>query len=315
MGPARLRGTATSAPARVGPRTTGRWLHPAPTPTTTTPADQDETAPCGRARQRRGPARPGRQGRCATSPHRWALPPTGRPSPAATASAIAVVSWTAILYTVDDHTLALKTDGTLWAWGANDYGQLGARGGGRSSRRRQQVGTDTTWTSIAVGDDYSAARKSDGTLWAWGRNQFGQLGHGGDTTLRGRADSGVTGSGVDTFTAFACGSGRDASQLAVKKDGSLWGWGNNSAGELRSGRPGVRLLPSPGGSATASSWAKVACGSSFGDNFSLAMTTSGELYAWGGNFRGRSATATTWWLYEPARSPRRGDLVEHRGRL
>ena len=91
-------------------------------------------------------------------------------------------------FTHDDHTLALKNDGTLWAWGANDYGQLGL---GDTARRLSpaQVGTDADWEAIAAGDDYSAALKTDSTLWVWGRNQSGQLGT-GDMTERRRAGPG-----------------------------------------------------------------------------------------------------------------------------
>ena len=82
-------------------------------------------------------------------------------------------------FTIDDHTLALKADGSLWAWGANDYGQLGLGVADTVLRKTpRQVGPDSDWAAIFSGDDYSAALKTDGTLWVWGRNQSGQLGLG-----------------------------------------------------------------------------------------------------------------------------------------
>ena len=80
------------------------------------------------------------------------------------------------------YTLAVKTDGTPWAWGDNSYGQLGD--GTHTERGLPvQVGTDTTWASVATGfagsPSYdSAGVKTDGTLWTWGTNYSSQLGLG-----------------------------------------------------------------------------------------------------------------------------------------
>ncbi len=190
-------------------------------------------------------------------------------------------------YTLDDHTLALKKDGTLWAWGANDQGQLGLGSPGAADTTSPvRVGSDADWAAIAAGDDYSAALKTDGTLWTWGHGQFGQLGHGSTSGIAVPTQV-TTGSGPDTFTAFACGSGRDSSHmLAVKTDGSLWGWGYQYSGELGQGTVIDHYL-SPVRIGADSDWSEVACGSSYGDNYSLATKTGGQLYAWGGNFRGQ----------------------------
>ena len=63
------------------------------------------------------------------------------------------------------HSLALKSDGTLWAWGYNDFGQFGD-GTTTESEGPIQIGTDTTWVTISAGCWYSHAAKSDGTIWA-----------------------------------------------------------------------------------------------------------------------------------------------------
>ena len=76
-----------------------------------------------------------------------------------------------------NHTLAVRTDGTLWAWGDNSYGQLGD---GTTTARLvpTQVGTATDWQSVAAGGEHTLAVRTDGTLWAWGSNSYGQLGDG-----------------------------------------------------------------------------------------------------------------------------------------
>ncbi len=189
-------------------------------------------------------------------------------------------------YTHDDHALAIKTDGSLWAWGANDYGQLGLADT-TARLTPTQVGTATDWVAVACGDDYSAALNSSGTLFTWGHNWSGQLGR--ITLLDKHVPTPVsTGASPETFSAFACGSGRDASHmLAVKTDGTLWGWGGNYSGELAQGWAYPPLVLPPTKLAAGTDWKSVACGSSYGDNFSLATTTAGKLWSWGGNYRGQ----------------------------
>lgn len=201
-------------------------------------------------------------------------------------------------YTLDDHTLALKDDGTLWVWGANDYGQLGL---GDKTRRLEptQVGTDTDWTAIAAGDDYSAALKSDGSLYTWGHDQFGQLGHGGTPSATSMALS-PTRVGAELYKSFACGSGRDASfMLAVKTDGTLWGWGTSANGELGLGLSGFGTYSTPQLISAATDWKRVMCGISYGDNFGLGLRESGQLWSWGGNFRGQLGNADYVSVYSP----------------
>jgi alpha-tubulin suppressor-like RCC1 family protein len=190
-------------------------------------------------------------------------------------------------YTLDDHTLAIKADGSLWAWGANDYGQLGLGADTSGHLTPVQVGLETDWAAVACGDDYSAALKTDGSLWVWGHNQFQQLGQGGAVKLTTPTRL-LTGTGAETFSAFACGSGSDASHmLAVKKDGTLWGWGTDRLGELGLGTNGTLHTIPPTKLMGGTNWKSVACGGSYGDNYSLAVTTTGELWTWGGNYRGQ----------------------------
>lgn len=81
------------------------------------------------------------------------------------------------------HTLATKKDGTLWIWGSNEFGQLGSNLSAPTVYLPQQIGTGTLWSSVAAGNSHSFARQTDGTLWGWGANNFGQLGNGNNTQV------------------------------------------------------------------------------------------------------------------------------------
>ena len=76
-----------------------------------------------------------------------------------------------------NHNVAIRQDGTLWAWGFNSNGQLGT-GTLADQAVPVQIGTATTWRSVAAGYSHTLALRQDGTLWAWGYNLFGQLGIG-----------------------------------------------------------------------------------------------------------------------------------------
>jgi FKBP-type peptidyl-prolyl cis-trans isomerase/alpha-tubulin suppressor-like RCC1 family protein len=130
--------------------------------------------------------------------------------------------------------LGIASDGTLWAWGKSWYGGIGT--GGKESLDPIQIGTDNKWIDVKTGYDHSLGLKSDGTLWSWGRNVFGQLGDGSVKTgkRKVRIGGGDTDSpaqiGEDTNW-IGIAAGGDHS-LALKSDGSIWGWGDNSNGQL-----------------------------------------------------------------------------------
>ncbi|MDY7033888.1 MAG: hypothetical protein SVY10_18495, partial [Thermodesulfobacteriota bacterium] len=75
------------------------------------------------------------------------------------------------------HTVGIKADGSLWAWGRNNYGQLGD-GTTAYKNTPTQIGTDTDWSYLAAGGYHTVGIKADGSLWAWGRNNYSQLGDG-----------------------------------------------------------------------------------------------------------------------------------------
>lgn len=176
-------------------------------------------------------------------------------------------------------SMALKTDGSLWAWGKGQYGQIGV-GNTTDQLVPIQVGTDTDWVEIAKGGDHSMAVKSGGTLWTWGRNGNGQLGLGGTTQFDTPQQVGVgtNWSKIGAGTIFSFG---------IKTDGTLWAWGQNNQGQLGDGSTTQRESPVQIGVAT--TWASV----SGGLKSSGAIKTTGELFTWGANMLGECGLGDT----------------------
>jgi alpha-tubulin suppressor-like RCC1 family protein len=123
----------------------------------------------------------------------------------------------------NSHVVALRADGTLWAWGSNLSGQLGIGSNDDHRMSPVQIGTDRNWASVSAGDAHTVAIKTDGTLWAWGDNMEGQLGNG--TTTNRNVPVQI---GTDRNWAFI--SAGDSRTAAIKTDGTLWTWGDNAIG-------------------------------------------------------------------------------------
>ena len=141
----------------------------------------------------------------------------------------------------NDHSLALRNDGTLWAWGANASGQLGTGNTTPSlvPVQVQNLPLGLSVTAIAAGDGFSVVLLSDGTVRTWGRNDQGQLGN--DDTVASYVPETPVGLG-NTVTALAAG---DNHVLARKSDGTVWGWGSNFSGELGGLVPAAQFTPQP----------------------------------------------------------------------
>jgi alpha-tubulin suppressor-like RCC1 family protein len=174
------------------------------------------------------------------------------------------------------HTLALKTDGTLWVWGNNHYGQLGNNS---NINRVTPVQAGGTWACIAAGYAHSLGIKQDGTLWAWGQNAYGQLGDGTNVDRNVPVQVGLD----NTWAAVATGY---LHCLAIKKDGTLWAWGFNKYGQLGDGTQVNKNAPVQVGYGP--NWAAVAAG--YGH--SLAIKQDGTLWAWGHNSYGQLGDGT-----------------------
>ena len=177
-------------------------------------------------------------------------------------------------------SLALKTNGTLWSWGYNSYGQLGL-GNITNYSSPKQVGALTTWATVSTGDGFSLATTTSGALWAWGNNNTGQLGLGNTTNYSSPMQVGA----LTTWSKVAAGP---LSSFAIKTDGTLWSWGANTNGVLGLGNITVYSSPMQVGALT--TWATVTAGSS---NFALAVKTDGTLWSWGYNNRGQLGLGNT----------------------
>jgi hypothetical protein len=146
-----------------------------------------------------------------------------------------------------NHSLAIKTDGTLWSWGFNNRGQLGQN---NTTYRSSpvQIGASTDWAEIAGGFEFSLAVKTNGTLWSWGQGFFGQLGL-NDNNYR---SSPVQIGALTTWSQIAGGK---YFTLALKTDGTMWGWGRNNDGQL--GQNNQVNLSSPVQVGALTTWARL----------------------------------------------------------
>ena len=149
-------------------------------------------------------------------------------------------------------TIALKTNGTLWGWGSNIYGQLNL---GTDSLQLTpiQISTETNWAKVVSGSNHTLAIKTNGTLWACGLNDYGQL---GDGTITNRFN--FIQIGTDTNWAELGSGYLSESSVAIKTDGTLWGWGSNLNSQLSASLPSQINVPTQIGTAT--NWSKVAKG-------------------------------------------------------
>jgi alpha-tubulin suppressor-like RCC1 family protein len=174
------------------------------------------------------------------------------------------------------HTAAIKTDGSLWVWGSNTDGRLGINATTNRSTPITTFAGGTNWKSVACGENYISAIKTDGTLWTWGGNANGQL---GINNTANRSTPVTTFAGGTNWKSVDCGRVHTA---AIKTDGTIWNWGLNSDGQLGTGDGTQRntpVIPNPGGT----NWK-----SAFAGNAHVAATkTDGTLWVWGGNGSGQ----------------------------
>jgi alpha-tubulin suppressor-like RCC1 family protein len=184
----------------------------------------------------------------------------------------------------DFHTCATRSDGTLWCWGMNVVGELGI-GSTTGQSLPQQVTTPAAsgWASVATGAEDTCATRTDGTLWCWGFNGYGELGIGNLTDqdlpqqLTTPAASGWA--SVATGTTHTC---------ATRTDGTLWCWGFNDAGQLGIGSKTEQDLPQQVTTPAPAGWTSVATGGSH----TCALRGHG-LWCWGFNRYGQLGIGST----------------------
>lgn len=177
----------------------------------------------------------------------------------------------------DATTYALRDDGTLWTCGWNEKGQLGVPSAPERTATWQLTGNDTDWDLCKGAKAYAFFIKKDGTLWAVGSNTSGVQG---------------TGRAVDNKTVVQVGTDDDWASiaavrfwgytaLAIKKNGSLWGWGNNASYLMGDGTTESHSKPVQIGTDT--NWKSV----SIGMDHVLALKTDGSLWSWGNSYNGQ----------------------------
>jgi uncharacterized protein (TIGR03437 family) len=171
------------------------------------------------------------------------------------------------------HSVALTSDGTVWAWGYNGDGELGNGTTSNSELPVEVSGLTGVIAAIAAGAAHSLALKSDGTVWAWGYNAAGELGNGSTS-------SSTLPAAVNNLTgAVAVAAGGETS-LALKSDGTVWAWGYNLAGGLGNGSTTSSSVPVQVSGLTG------AVAIAVQKNGSLALKSDGTVWAWGYNADG-----------------------------
>ena len=195
-----------------------------------------------------------------------------------------------------NHSLALGSDGNLYSWGYNYHGELGNGNSGSvvplpTPSKRIMPTDGTKFTQISTGYNHSLALGSDGNLYSWGDNAYGQLGRSISGVNDGTPRKVNLPAGVSRFTQVIAGGYHS---LALGSDGNLYSWGDNSKGQLgrvtsgtQDGTPGKVAMPT-GVTITQAS----APGTISGD-FSLALGSDGNLYSWGDATYGRLGRNTS----------------------
>ena len=178
------------------------------------------------------------------------------------------------------HSLAAKADGTVWAWGDNESGQLG-NGTTTPSNLPIRITTIGNVVAVAGGSQHSLALKGDGTVWAWGSGSNGQLGN--NTTGVNRTAP-VQVAGLTGIIGIAAGS---AHNVALKSDGTVWAWGYGLYGQLGNGQTLDNAVP------VQVSGISNVTGISAGFGHTLALKSDGTVWAWGNNSLGELGNNST----------------------
>ena len=192
------------------------------------------------------------------------------------------------------HSLALVSDGTVWAWGYNANGELGVGSPYILSNVPVRTvgpggaGTLNNVVAVSAGYSHSLALLSDGTLWAWGANESGQLGANTFDTTSSSPVQVVGPGGVGILDNVVAVSAGNFHSLALLSDGTVRAWGGNWSGQLGantfddySSSP-VQVV-GPGGLGILGNVVAV----SAGESHSLALLSDGTVWAWGGNWSGQ----------------------------
>jgi alpha-tubulin suppressor-like RCC1 family protein len=174
------------------------------------------------------------------------------------------------------HMTAIKTDGTLWTWGANYNGSLGINNASTRSTPVTTFAGGNNWKQVSTGGRHTAAVKTDGTLWTWGSGGNGRLGNNATTS---RSTPVTTFAGGTNWKQVSAGYRHTA---AVKTDGTLWTWGYGGSGRLGNNQTTDRSTPVTT-FAGGNNWKQV----SSGGRYTAAVKTDETLWTWGYGGSGR----------------------------
>ena len=177
-------------------------------------------------------------------------------------------------------SIGIQNDGTLWAWGNNTFGQLGLNTATVTYLNPVQVGALSNWAQSTCGYYFVGAIQSNGTLWAWGNNSWGQLGQNNQTNYSSPVQVGA----LSVWSQVSAGLYHT---LAIQNNGTLWAYGFNSSGRL--GLSDTTNRSSPVQVGVESYWAQIRTGGAY----SIGIQSNGTLWAWGANFSGQLGLNTT----------------------
>lgn len=197
--------------------------------------------------------------------------------------------WVKVSVSPGRHTVALKSDGSLWAWGTGGNGQLGA-GNTASAWLPQQIGTDTDWETVVAINSSTIGIKTDGSLWAWGNGNNGVLGHNNETDYSVPTQVGTDTDWAGGFLSDECD---DYNVGIVKANGKAYVWGRNRWGNLGLGHDDQVSSPVQLGSD--SDWMMVAPQQGQG----MGTKQDGSFFVWGRGTYGRLGLGNTTTYYSP----------------
>jgi parallel beta-helix repeat protein len=240
---------------------------------------------------------------CGTSSNLWF------PVPVDTSGVLAGKTITAIA-AGEKHSIALSSEGKVYSWGSNAFGQLGTTTV-TSTLRPIEVDMSgalagKTITQIAAGNFHSVALASDGTVYTWGKGANGEIGNG--STNNQFTPVAVSTSGMlagKIVTAIAAGT---SFCLTLASDGGLYSWGNNGAGQLGNGsymNSSVPVAVNMSGVLAGKSVTAITCGGTFG----AALSSDGLFYGWGENYYGQLGTGSPGYTTLPVAANTSGALA------
>ena len=172
------------------------------------------------------------------------------------------------------HSIAIKSDNTLWGWGCNHLGQLGINSTINYSSPVQEFYSETTWVCAFGGTGLTHALKNDGTFWAWGDNVYGNLGT--DNII-------CYSSPVQEITSSTNWCTIGGAKGAIKTDGTLWTWGSNNNGQVGDGTNICRSSPVQEASSS-TNWCLISGNES--NTVTVGIKTNGTYWNWGYNLYG-----------------------------